>query len=58
MTFKQPFVVKDPDFKVVASLEGSIENGMDNRHINLKVIAPFNTTSDKLFCQIIVYQAV
>ncbi|UWW97589.1 MAG: hypothetical protein NMK33_05945 (plasmid) [Candidatus Cardinium sp.] len=47
VTFKQPFVVKDPDFKVVASLEGSIENGMDNRHINLKVIAPFNTTSDK-----------
>ncbi|TSJ79771.1 hypothetical protein [Cardinium endosymbiont of Dermatophagoides farinae] len=47
VTFKQPFVVKDPDFKVVASLEGSIENGMDNRHINLKVIAPFNTISDK-----------
>ncbi|TSJ80110.1 hypothetical protein [Cardinium endosymbiont of Dermatophagoides farinae] len=47
VTLKHPFIVKDPSFKVVGSLEGSVENGMDNRHINLKVIAPFNTTSDK-----------
>lgn len=47
VTFKQPLVVKDPSFKVVGSLEGSMEDGMDNRYINLKVIAPFNTTSDK-----------
>lgn len=47
VTLKQPFVVKDPSFKVVGSLEGSVENGIDNRHINLRVIAPFNTTSDK-----------
>ena len=47
VTLKQPFVVQDPSFKIVSSLEGSVENGMDNRYINLKVIAPFNTTSDK-----------
>lgn len=47
VTLKHPFIVKDPSFKVVGSLEGNVENGMDNRHINLKVIAPFNTTSDK-----------
>ncbi|MEF2229246.1 MAG: hypothetical protein V3581_04420 [Candidatus Cardinium sp.] len=47
VTFRQPFVVKDPDFKIVASIEGSIDHGIDNRYINLNIVAPFNTTSDK-----------